>query len=493
MKYYVKFIKRYFSVPFKASKTLWVECNEKGEPIDGIFKQARGDLPESDNILNHWENKPNKLILNGTDDTIIMCLPQRSARTLEKNIEVAPQFVEEPPTVTKVKIGEDLRLRCGAVGPPTPEVYFTKDGEILKETRNPSGATEIRKTAQKEDLGKYHCFAINSVGESRIEFTVEEENGTVAVRENPELQLTILNCLKDGEIQRRHVIWKLDGNLINNLDDSMHVMNNGSLILFYFGMKVETDRISCIVDGEPGDGFDTFYTTAIDEVPVVKIKPTKIFTNPESNIVIDCHLKKGNPLTTKIRWSKDNVNLAPDGDKITVLPNNSLLIQNSLQTDRGSFKCRGWNTRGKSWDGADLIVEDAPNSITPKIFGKLNNKDITFGQLLLPANFTPNMKSNDISITIDNLAGDHTTVTRSIMAVISVPLPIIGYDPSESAKPVKKRPAKFERVTDYEFESGEKVRVKQKGKGIENDALDLDVELEGDLPTGKSHVSFFQK
>lgn len=27
-----------------------------------------------------------------------------------------------------------------------------------------------------------------------------------------------------------------------------------------------------------------------------------------------------------------------------------------MQSDRGSYKCRAWNTKGKSWDGADLVI-----------------------------------------------------------------------------------------------------------------------------------------
>uniref|UniRef100_A0A914RA93 Uncharacterized protein n=1 Tax=Panagrolaimus davidi TaxID=227884 RepID=A0A914RA93_9BILA len=261
-------------------------------------------------------------------------------------------------------------------------------------------------------------------------------------------------------------------------------MNNGSLVLSYFAMEDDLDRINCLVDGEPGDSFKISYITTNDQVPVVKIKPVKIYSHPTQDVIIDCYLKRGNPLTTRIRWSKDNVNLAADGDKIKVLSNNSLLIRNSIHTDRGNYKCRAWNTRGKSWDGVDLFVEDAPNTVNAKIGGTLNDKSLTFGELLLAANFTPEIKSNDIRMTIDNLAGTQTTVTRSIMAVVSMPLAFLGYDSSTGAKPVKQRPGKFERITNYEFESGEKMKVKQKAKGFTDDSMDLDVEFEGEVPAG---------
>lgn len=480
-----------FLVPFKETKVLWTECNEKGEPVDGIFKQARGDLPESDKHLDHFENRPNNnLVLNGTDDTVVRCLPNRGARTLEKIIEVAPQFVEEPADFVG-RIGDEIRIRCSAVGPPLPQVFFEKDGKFVEGTKSASGETEIRKMLNSsDDFGEYDCIAINSVGESRISSKVTlDESPIHRPSDDAEHQLTIVNCRKDDKIHKDHVVWKIGSELVDHLDDSTHAMNNGSLVLSYFAMEDDLDRISCLVDGEPGDSFQTSYITTNDKVPVVKIKPTRIYSHPTQDVIIDCYLKRGNPLTTRVRWSKDNVNLAADGDKIRVLPNNSLLIRSSLYSDRANYKCRGWNTRGKSWDGVDLFVEDAPNTVTANIGGNLNGKSLKFGELMLPANFTPNMKSNDIRMTIDNLAGTQTTVTRSIMAAVSMPLAILGYDASGGSKAVKQRPGKFERVTNYEFESGEKMKVKQTAKGFVDDALDLDVEFEGEVPVGGDYVS----
>lgn len=59
----------------------------------------------------------------------------------------------------------------------------------------------------------------------------------------------------------------------------------------------------------------------VDVTPRVLIRPTRIYTHPSSDIIIDCQLKSGNPLTTRLRWSKNNVNIEPDYDKIEILVN----------------------------------------------------------------------------------------------------------------------------------------------------------------------------
>lgn len=56
-----------------------------------------------------------------------------------------------------------------------------------------------------------------------------------------------------------------------------------------------------------------------DVTPLAMIRPTRIYTNPNLNIIIDCHLKNGNPLITKLQWSKNNINIEPDNDKIEIL------------------------------------------------------------------------------------------------------------------------------------------------------------------------------
>uniref|UniRef100_A0AC34GF82 Ig-like domain-containing protein n=1 Tax=Panagrolaimus sp. ES5 TaxID=591445 RepID=A0AC34GF82_9BILA len=297
--------------------------------------------------------------LNGSDEnTVVRCLPykpNRDARTLDDEVvEVAPQFIEEPADY-KSRIGDEIRLRCSAVGPPMPQIFFEKDGKIIESTKKSNGETEIRKTINSTaDFGEYNCIAINSVGESRVIAKVTQNDAPQNLPiDDAEHQLTIVNCTKNGTSQSDHAVWKIGNELVDHLDDSTHAMNNGSLVLSYFAMEDDLDRINCFVDGEPGDAFQLSYITINDVVPVVKIKPVKIYSHPTQDVIIDCWLKRGNPLTTRVRWSKDNVNVAADGDKIRVLPNNSLLISNSVHTDRGNYKCRAWNSRGKSWDGVD--------------------------------------------------------------------------------------------------------------------------------------------
>lgn len=63
----------------------------------------------------------------------------------------------------------------------------------------------------------------------------------------------------------------------------------------------------------------------------------------------------------------------------------------------------------------------------------------------------------------------------------------LAYDPGQRSKHIKT--GKFERVTDYRFETGETMQVKQHGRGLEGSYLQMDVLFDGDVPKSRHHVS----
>lgn len=61
----------------------------------------------------------------------------------------------------------------------------------------------------------------------------------------------------------------------------------------------ELENLKCFVDGKPADGFNIAYMQVSDEVPKVNIPPSRIVAHHSTDIVADCKLKHGNPLTTR--------------------------------------------------------------------------------------------------------------------------------------------------------------------------------------------------
>lgn len=56
------------------------------------------------------------------------------------------------------------------------------------------------------------------------------------------------------------------------------------------------------------------------------------------------------------------------------------------------------------------------------------------------------------------------------------------YDADMDADGWRRYGTKFERDTRYKFATGQKVRVKQRSNGLDGNAVNMDVEFEGEIP-----------
>lgn len=119
------------------------------------------------------------------------------------------------------------------------------------------GGSRLRITVDSEEkLGRYTCLAKSMTGENRHSVNVElapPETTTTPKPDaaNKEKALTVVNCVKDGEVEEYRVDWTIDGKNPNELDRTSHVMNNGSLVLSYFAevrLRYERD-LHTILEG----------------------------------------------------------------------------------------------------------------------------------------------------------------------------------------------------------------------------------------------------
>jgi hypothetical protein len=274
----------------------------------------------------------------------------------------------------------------------------------------------------------------------------------------------------------------------------MHVLANSSLVLSYFAEDDELRQFQCVYVNASNkeetkfDGKAEVYMQLDEEAPQVDIpQPARLHGQTRESIMIDCKLIKGTPLTTRIRWTKDNVNLDVDRDHYFVLPNNSLIINNLTEFDRGSYKCRAWNKKGKSFDETGLITGDVPAFIEAYIHGNINGriiepKTIQFAQM------DANINSNDLLAKLLNLpsplGANASKIENKLVALMATPTLQAGFDPDRQIDEPDPKTVAFERTTNYQFASGEKMKVKQKSNGLNKDdkKLVIDVEFGGDLP-----------
>uniref|UniRef100_A0A915CWM9 Uncharacterized protein n=1 Tax=Ditylenchus dipsaci TaxID=166011 RepID=A0A915CWM9_9BILA len=492
------------NLPRNANKNIWVECDENGQPVKSTtYVPARGDRPQSPNDYLHWDTEYQQLPENGTDGVLISCLPShRGPRRVPVN--TLPHFVETPLN-TMINPGAELRLHCSAMGSPTPAIFWLKDGQLLEEFRSLDGSSILQLQAVNKSIaGQYVCAARNQIGENRAFAEVSLGAGdwdanpfSIAklLRDRSKLRpVTVLQCFNGTHLERHRVAWTVDGRKVGQLDESLHALNNGSMALFYFASQEELSAFGCKIRDQPGRVHLGGQVEVHDVVPRALIRPTRIYSHPKMDITIDCKLKTGSALTTKVQWSKNNVNLEPDFDKLEVMPNNSLVIRTVIDSDRGSYKCRSWNSQGKSWDDVDLIIEDVPDAVVGQFSGSINGNQVqeTHGKMVL-AQIEPQLDSNDILMQIDNLpkniAKSSAKATKTLVSIMSMPLAQLGYDPDgpETAMDSNRTTsngsmAKFERLIEYSFQSGEKMRVKQSGDGIEQGKMMMSVDFQGSVP-----------
>ncbi|KAH7700494.1 CBN-HIM-4 protein, partial [Aphelenchoides avenae] len=413
-------------------RPLWVECDDKGRPITKEYRESRGDTPESEEHLMEYGDSYLDYDTNTTDFKYT-CLPPlddpagRRHRTVPVN--TVPQFVDVPAD-TRVAMGEEAVLFCRANGSPPPGVFWFKGDHLQPAETVPGGGSRLRITVDSEDkLGRYTCLAKSMTGENRHFVNVELASPETTTTPKPdavekEKALTVVNCVKDGVVEEYRVDWTIDGKNPNELDRTSHVMNNGSLVLSYFAEEDDLAEIKCAVRGQPGDSFDVAYVQVEDKVPRVVIPPLRIVSHPGSTIDIDCHIKRSHPLTTRITWTRNNVLLEPDFDKVIVHPNNSLQINNVMHSDRAEYRCRAESTKGKAYDKVELVIDDAPNTIVTHVGGTVNGEPVMSQALTM--NMTPEVASNDVLMNVQNLAGNKGSVTRSFMGVMAMPLTHFG-------------------------------------------------------------------
>lgn len=94
------------------------------------------------------------------------------------SVTVFPRFVKTPHDAT-VRTGTTARLECAAVGQPTPEVAWQKDGgydfPAARERRMhvmPSDDVFFIVDVKPEDAGVYTCTAKNDAGSIRANTTL---------------------------------------------------------------------------------------------------------------------------------------------------------------------------------------------------------------------------------------------------------------------------------------------------------------------------------
>ena len=134
----------------------------------------------------------------------------------------------------------------------------------------------------------------------------------------PRYPITVLDCTRTADtIADPH--WTIDGERLEPdlWTDRMHVLANGTLVLGFFADAAELQAFECVRETAK-DGVVTrrasletaAYMEIDEEAPRVEIsQPDAIDASVGDDVRLDCALVTGPALTTRLRWTQENVNL----------------------------------------------------------------------------------------------------------------------------------------------------------------------------------------
>jgi len=94
-------------------------------------------------------------------------------------VQIAPYWIQTPPTIMSLTVNQPLQLSAAALGTPAPNFHWYKDDEELFIRHNltieatPDGSQLTILHADPTDGGTYTCTAVNTVGKTSWESTVD--------------------------------------------------------------------------------------------------------------------------------------------------------------------------------------------------------------------------------------------------------------------------------------------------------------------------------
>ena len=80
-----------------------------------------------------------------------------------------PRITSHISPIVAIRSQGELELRCAAVGPPAPEVYWTRGSQRLTSTEE--GILQIR-NMDESSVGFYRCNAVNRLGQDAKETNI---------------------------------------------------------------------------------------------------------------------------------------------------------------------------------------------------------------------------------------------------------------------------------------------------------------------------------
>ncbi|KAK1155520.1 hemicentin-1-like [Acipenser oxyrinchus oxyrinchus] len=356
-----------------AKKRVTLPCPVQGSPTPAVrwFKNGL-ELSDSQSGLSTRED--GSLVIGSAKTSHsgeYKCIATNEAGSAERRIRlsvnVPPEIQEDgQPLNRTVSLHQSLTLGCEALGTPSPDITWLKDGQAIPESsgiwmRNGGGTLRILRV-RMEDAGRYSCRAASKAGEAERRFHVRVQAPPVISRTGGTQDLSVMigqevefHCRVSG-LPLPLIEWSKDGEVLSRQGDP-HVLfsEQGQVMKVKSARLRDQGRYQCLAINAAGKQARDFRLTVHappsirgdgerTEVSVVQGNPTVLSCEAEGMPAPSITwLKEGWPIVSSARVSYG------DGGR-------ALLLGAVRDDDAGLYTCRASNSAGSSERSYSLRV-----------------------------------------------------------------------------------------------------------------------------------------
>ncbi|XP_036834633.1 hemicentin-1 isoform X2 [Oncorhynchus mykiss] len=295
-----------------------------------------------------------------------------SNRTTTLNIYVMPTIQHGPQVFSTIE-GTPISLPCRADGVPTPDITWSKRGELLNVgglsfSLGSDGSLHIT-SPTGEESGEFVCTATNAAGyrSKKVQLTVyvrpRQSGVSGGVRSNGEaLEVSVIegeDVTLPCEVQSIPppiITWAKEKQLISPFSPRHTQLPSGS-------MKILESRVSdsglyvCVASNIAGN-FTQNVLLSVLVPPSIQAGPRVLKVQVEHPVALPC-VARGVPQPF-LAWLKDGAALVVDGTQYRTSLDGSLTLGQVGLSDQGTYTCLATSIAGRDQANVQLQVQVPP-------------------------------------------------------------------------------------------------------------------------------------
>ncbi|XP_051581270.1 hemicentin-1-like isoform X1 [Myxocyprinus asiaticus] len=354
-------------------------CDATGIPPPSLTWLKNGRVIEnSESLEMHVLSGGSKLQIarsqlsdSGTYTCVASNVEGKAHKNYHLTIQVPPNIAgSELPSEVSVLLNDSIQLVCRAIGTPTPEIQWLKDGKTLSRTAqnikiSPDGSTLTVTAVNTSDSGKYTCVATSQAGEEDKIFNLNvyvppliQGNGPAAKELTVVLDSSInIECVASGSPPPQ-LNWLRNG-LPLPVSSQIRLLSAGQVLRIAHAQVSDGGTYTCVASNRAGVD-NRHYNLEVYVLPSLDgAGSTEEVTVVRGNTATFICIADGTPSPT-ITWLRNGAALPKDAHLSLLNQNGTLQLSFVRVNHTGSYTCTAHNHAGAASRHFSLKVLDPP-------------------------------------------------------------------------------------------------------------------------------------